>query len=77
MTSERERELLIEQAAGAWRPRRGDGGIGTHPSWADLDAAGRVEAYEAARLQRKLEAAIDSEGLSSTAKAVLVRIVGG
>jgi len=74
MTSDRDRELLIEAVVGAWRPRRSDGGIGTHPAWADLDEAGRVEAYEAVRLQRRLEAALDPEGLSSTAKAVLARI---
>ncbi len=76
MTGDQERELLIEAAVGAWRPRRADGGIGVHPAWADLDAAGRAEAYEAARLQRRLEAAIDAEGLSSTARAVLGRIGG-
>jgi hypothetical protein len=74
MTGDRERELLIEAAVGAWRPRRADGGIGVHPAWADLDAAGRAEAYEAALLQRRLEAAIDGEGLSSTARAVLARL---
>jgi hypothetical protein len=74
MTGDRERELLIEQAAGGWRPRRADGGIGTHPAWADLDSAGRVEAFEAARLQRRLEAALDEEGLSTTARAVLARL---
>jgi hypothetical protein len=76
MTGERERELMIEQAAGAWRPRRADGGPGPHPAWADLDAAGRAEAYQAARLQRLLEAALDPDGLSSTARAVLARISG-
>jgi hypothetical protein len=74
MTGDRERELLIEAAVGAWRPRRADGGIGVHPAWADLDEAGRTEAYEAARLQRRLEAALDEEGLSSTARAVMGRI---
>ncbi len=74
MTGDRERALLIEAAVGAWRHRRADGGIGTHPAWADLDAAGRVEAYEAARLQRRLEAALDEEGLSSTGRAVLGKI---
>ena len=77
MTDNREREMLIEAAVGAWRPRRADGGIGTHPAWADLDAAGRSEAFEAARLQRRLEAALDREGLSSTARAVLARISEG
>jgi hypothetical protein len=68
-----ERERLIEEAAGAWRPR-GDEGVHPHPAWADLDAAGRREVYELARTQRRLEAALDPQGLSSTAHAVLARI---
>jgi hypothetical protein len=76
MTDPRAREELIEAAAGAWRPRRPDGSLGPHPAWADLDEAGRREAFEAARLSRRLEAALDAEGLSSTARAVLARIRG-
>lgn len=70
-----ERERLIEEAASAWRPR-GDEGVRPHPAWADLDAAGRRQAYELGRTQRRLEAALDAEGLSSTARAVLARIRG-
>ncbi len=70
----RERELLVERAAAAWRPRRAGGGIGAHPAWHDLDEAGRREAFEAARQARLLEAALDPEGLSATARAVLRRI---
>jgi hypothetical protein len=77
MTDPRERELLVEQAAGAWRPRLPGGGVGAHPAWADLDEAGRVEAFEAAALERRLEAALDPEGLSSTVRAVLARIREG
>ena len=69
-----EHELLVEKAASAWRPRRPGGGVGSHPAWHDLDEAGRAEAYEAARVARRLEAALDPEGLSSTARAVLERI---
>jgi hypothetical protein len=76
MTDPRTREVLIEQAAGAWRPRRPDGGVGDLPAWHDLDADGRREAYDAARRSRRLEAALDPEGLSSTARAVLARIAG-
>ena len=68
-----DRERLIEEAVGAWRPR-GPGEIGPHPSWADLDAAGRLEVFEITRIQRRLEAALDAEGLSSTGRAVLGRI---
>jgi hypothetical protein len=70
-----ERERLIEEAAGAWRPR-GAEGVRAHPAWADLDAAGRLEAFELACTLRRLEAALDSEGLSTTARAVLARIGG-
>jgi hypothetical protein len=70
-----ERERLIEEAASAWRPR-GTEGMRPHPAWADLDPAARREAFELARTQRRLEAALDAEGLSTTARAVLARIRG-
>jgi hypothetical protein len=70
-----ERERLIEEAASAWRPR-GAHGVRPHPAWADLDAAGRREAYELTRTTRRLEAVLDAEGLSTTARAVLARIHG-
>jgi hypothetical protein len=74
MTDPRVREELVEAAAGAWRPRRPDGSLGPHPAWADLDEAGRREAFEAARVARRLEAALDPEGLSSTARALMARV---
>ena len=74
MTDPRTRAALVEAAVGAWRPRRPDGSPGTHPAWADLDDDGRLEAFESARLSRRLEAALDPLGLSSTARAVMARI---
>ena len=74
MTDPHTREALIEAAAGAWRPRRPDGSLRPHPAWADLDEAGRREAFETARMARRLEAALDPQGLSTTARAVLARI---
>jgi len=74
MTDRRGREALIEAAAGAFRPRRPGGGVGPSPAWHDLDPDGREEAFAAAALSRRLEAALDPEGLSSTARAVLARI---
>ena len=71
---DREREALVAAATTAWRPRGAGGEVRAHPAWHDLDAAGRAEAFEATRLQRALEAALDGEGLSSTARAVLARI---
>lgn len=73
----RERQMLIEQATSAWRPRDADGGLRPHPAWADLDAAGRVEAAEMTLAWRAVEAALDPTGLSTTAHAVLARIRGG
>ena len=69
-------ELLIEQVIGAWRPSGAEGGPSSHPAWHDLDAAGRQRAAALAARQRQLEAALDPEGLSSTARAVLARIRG-
>ena len=71
-----EEEALIEAAATAFRERGADGSVRTHPAWHDLDDEGRRLAFEAARANRVLEAALDPEGLSSTAKAVLARIRG-
>lgn len=71
-----DRELLVEQVAAAWRPRRPGGGVGSHPAWHDLDDAGRLEAFEAARVARRLEAALDDEGLSTTGSAVMARVRG-
>jgi hypothetical protein len=72
-----DRDLLIEQVAGAWRPRDRDGGIRWHPAWFDLDDAARREAFEITRRLRALEAALDPRGLSCTGRAVLGRILGG
>ena len=77
MRRERQRAILIEAATTAWRPRSLTGEVRPHPAWTDLDAAGRREAYEAARALRRLEAARDPEGLSGTARAVLARLSAG
>jgi len=70
-----EREALVEEAAGAWRPAS-PGQVRPHPAWADLEPAGRLEAYEITCVLRRLEAALDPQGLSTTARAVLARISG-
>ena len=69
-------ELLIEQVTNAWRPRDRDGGVRSLPAWHDLDEAGRKAAFEATVELRRMEAAMDPQGLSTTAKAVLARIRG-
>jgi len=70
----KDREDLIEQAAGAFRGRDPHGNILAHPAFHDLDEAGREEAFALAARLRELEAALDPEGLSTTARAVLARI---
>jgi len=71
-----DRDALVEQVAAAWRPRTSDGEVRAHPAWHDLDDADREEAYRVALRMRRLEAALDPEGLSTTARAVLARIRG-
>ena len=66
-------ELLIEQVASAHRPVPRDE-LRYHPHWYDLDGAGRERAFARACALRTLEAALDPEGLSTTARAVLARI---
>ncbi len=75
MSRRAEREALVEAAATAFRGRDPDGNVKSHPAWHDLDAAGREEAFEAARQLRALEAAADPRGLSTTGRAVLDRIL--
>jgi len=66
-------DLLIEQVASAHRPS-GKTELRYHPAWHDLDDEGRQRAYDRARVSRELEAALDPEGLSTTARAVLARL---
>jgi hypothetical protein len=73
MTREEE-DLLVEQVAGAHRPVAGSE-IQYHKAWHDLDATARTRAFDLAAVLRPLEAALDPEGLSTTARAVLARIV--
>lgn len=68
------RQALVEEVAGAFRSRSLDGDLRAHPSWHDLDEAGREEAYRVAITMRRMEAALDPEGLSTTAHAILARI---
>lgn len=71
----RDRELLIEAAAGAHREPVARA-LPVHPAWYDLDQAGRIEAFEVSRRLRAMEAALDPDGCSTTVRAVLRRIAG-
>jgi hypothetical protein len=72
-----EREATIAAATTAYRARDASGGILTDPAWLDLDEEGRRVAFDRAEALRRLEAALDLRGLSSTGRAVLARIRRG
>jgi hypothetical protein len=71
-----DRDALVETLAGAYRSRDPFGAVRFHPAWFDLDEQGRIDAARAAFEQRRVEAALDPDGLSTTARAVLARIAG-
>lgn len=71
---EQERQALIEEVASAWRTR-GNEGIRAHPAWEKLDEAGRIEAFQIAATLRKMEAALDEDGLSTTGRVVLEQVM--
>ena len=73
-TDPRERDALIAAASSAFRSRDAEGRVLVDPAWLDLDEAGRLEAFDATRALRALEAATAPDGLSATARAVLARI---
>jgi len=73
VTDDTDDALLIEQVASAHRPPARDE-LRYHPAWHDLGPAARVRAYELARALRRIEAALDPDELSTTARAVLARI---
>ena len=69
-------ESLIERLTSAFRERNYRGEVRFAPEFHDLEPAAREAAFERTCAARALEAALDDEGLSSTAHAVLARIVG-
>ncbi len=71
-----EREALIELVVSAFRERDPWGGVGPSPAFFDLSEDERRQAFDEALAQRAVEAALDPEGLTSTARAVLARIRG-
>lgn len=71
-----EDELLLEQVVSAHRERRADGSIAGSPAFYDLDAEGRLAAFEETQRQRSLESALHPKGLSTTVLAVLGRLRG-
>lgn len=70
-----EEEALIEEVASAYRAPSDE--LVFHPAWHDLSAEARVRAFDAASRSRRIEAALDPAGRSTTVSAVLARITRG
>ena len=66
-------EALIERLTSAYRERHHRGEVLFSPAFFDLAPEARDAAFEHTRAVRLLEAALDPEGLSTTAHAVLAR----
>jgi hypothetical protein len=69
-----EQELLLEQVTSAFREEDVDGRLLGGPAFYDLPVDLRVVAHDEIARLRKMEAALDPGGLSTTARAVLERI---
>ena len=75
MTDAPDETPLIEEVAGAFRPRD-PRKLGVLPAWHDLSPTGREAAFELSLTMRQVEASLDPRGYSSTVRAVLARIGG-
>jgi hypothetical protein len=71
-----DREELVERVVSAYRSRGPDGSLRAHAAWHDLDEDGRALAYRRTVETRRLEAALDPGGLTTTTRAVLAIIRG-
>jgi hypothetical protein len=72
--SEDLKDLLIEEAASAFRERDSRGRILPSPAWWDLPAEGRDALFTRQLEGRLIERALDPKGLSQTVRAVLSRL---
>jgi hypothetical protein len=76
-TTPQERAQLIEEVVSAHRASDPRGALRPSPAFADLDEEGRREAFERTLEARAIEAALDPEGLSTTARLLLRRLRAG
>jgi len=68
------KEILIEEAASAYRERTAYGRILPSRAWWDLPEDAREELFRRQLESRLLESALDPRGRSSTVRSVLKRI---
>lgn len=71
--SGKDRDLLIEASASAFRERDPAGRIVPSPAWWDLSPQDRDAAFALQLASRRLERLVDPQGQSTTARAVLAR----
>ncbi len=67
-------DILIEEAASAFRERDLSGRILPAPAWWDLSPEARDTLYRSQLQSRLLERALDPQGRSGTVHAVLSRL---
>ena len=67
-------DLLIEEAASAFRERDSRGRILASPGWWDLPAERRETLFARQLESRIIERALDPKGLSRTVRGVLSRL---
>ena len=70
---DREREILVEAVCSPFRERDPLGRVLPSPAWWDLSPTDREIAFDAQLAARRLERALDAEGFSGSARAVLSR----
>lgn len=68
------KDLLIEQAASAFRERNTWGRILPSPAWQDLSPADRDTVFARQLASRVVESALHPNALSATVRAVLDRL---
>lgn len=69
------KDLLIEQAASAFRERNAWGRILPAPAWRDVSPEDREAVFERQLESRLIERALHPNGWSATIRAVLERLV--
>lgn len=72
--SAREQDVLVESCVTAFRERDAEGRLKPPAAWWDLPPEALDELYAQQLLAREIERALDPQGLSATARAVLTRI---
>lgn len=70
------KEILIEEAVSAYRERTTSGRIIPSPAWWDLSTDEREELFQRQLQSRILERAMSVDGMSTTVRSILRRIVG-